>query len=613
MAASSSAGNTLAPVPVAPSVHATIRSSTALAALALLLVVALAIKNVSLGSPIMAGDEYAYFVRAREFPFPDAALAYDPTVQATNNVLYFAIGKWLWAHTADPALSMRILQSGEYGLLLLTLYALGRFTMTPLHSVVVALISGVTAMSSYSAYFMPETLYQLLFACLCFVATWLLPRRIVLGVAASSGVLALMLLTKPHAIAVVLAVVTVLLALVLWPGVFRVPRQRSVVPLLMLLPLTWLTLILADLALEGRLQLNPLFVIGTFYGKTLAGPGTSVLPPPLHNFVAPVVGNALALALLVGVPLVFIAHRVVSARASCSSAFIPPLESTQAARVAVLATLAVTSLAFALVMTVIFTALIGESAPGELWRLYGRYYSFSLPVIVVSMASAGALARSTNWGIAANTLLRVAALLSFGAALIALVWWRAAWTLAPWDFPEVWALTPAGWLVDASVVGTLLLAVSAVCFLLIAIAPRLAVPVFLAFFAAFNLTSLVQTTRWQFAHGRGFAPYSQPAAALRILLGPDLIDRGVVVGANRGIIAYTLFALRSRSPVVLLPTGSVVTSGIAKPNAAWVLMQGDYKDNLPGRVIFNSAKLTLVALDGPQGKPLVSFIESPHP
>jgi len=613
VAASSAAGRTLASGLDAPSARATICSSIGLAALAVLLVVALAIKNVSLGSPIMAGDEYAYFVRAREFPFPDAALAYDPTVQATNNVLYFAIGKWLWAHTADPALSMRILQSGEYGLLLLTLYAICRFTMSPRYSLVVTLISGITAMSSYSAYFMPETLYQLLFACLCLVVAWLLPTRVMLGVAASGGVLALMLLTKPHAIAVVLAVVTVLLALVLWPGFFRIPRQRSVSALLMLLPLTWLALVLADLALEGRVQLNPLFVIGAFYGNTLAGSGPSVLPPPLHNFVAPVVGNTLALTLLVGMPLVLIAHHVVSARALDSWAFVQPPEDIQAARVAVLATLAVTSLAFALGMTVTFTALIGEYVPGELWRLYGRYYSFSLPIIVVSMASAGTLKPPVNWGTSGRARLRVAALLAFSAALIAQVWWRSAWTLAPWDFPELWALTPAGWLMDANVVGTLLLAVSAICFLLIAAVPRLTVPVFLAFFAALNLTSLVQTTRWQFAHGRGFAPYSQPATALRVLLGPDLIDRGIVVGPDRGMIAYTLFALRSRSPVVLLPAGSVVASAIAPPNAAWVLMQGDYKNDLPGRVIFHSAKLTLVALDGPTGTPLFSFIELLHP
>ena len=62
----------------------------------LFLMALLAIKNVNLASPIMAGDEYAYFARSREFPATDAVLAYDPTIQATNNVFYFWIGHILW-------------------------------------------------------------------------------------------------------------------------------------------------------------------------------------------------------------------------------------------------------------------------------------------------------------------------------------------------------------------------------------------------------------------------------------------------------------------------------------------------------------------------------------
>lgn len=41
---------------------------------------ALIVKNISLGSPIMASDEYAYFAQAREFPTVDAIMSYDPTI-----------------------------------------------------------------------------------------------------------------------------------------------------------------------------------------------------------------------------------------------------------------------------------------------------------------------------------------------------------------------------------------------------------------------------------------------------------------------------------------------------------------------------------------------------
>ena len=54
-------------------------------------------------------------------------------------------------------------------------------------------------------------------------------------------------------------------------------------------------------------------------------------------------------------------------------------------------------------------------------------------------------------------------------------------------------------------------------------------------------------------------------------------------------------------------------AAVAGPNAAWVLMQGYYKNELPGRVIFHSAKLTLIALNGKRGTPQVSFTEAPDP
>ncbi len=563
----------------------------------LLLVTALAVKNAMLGSPIMAGDEYAYFSRAREFPLPDVVLTYDPTVQATNNVLYFAIGHWFWANTSDPALGMRILQAGEYGLLLLVLYSTCRLLMGPLSSGVVAIVAGVTAMSSYTAYFMPETLYQLLFACLCFIAVALLPRRTVTGGAACGGMLALMLLTKPHGIAAVLAVGSLLLAIVAWPSVFCIPRRRSAPALLVLLPATWATLVLVNLVLVGRLQLNPGFVVGSFYESVLVGSASPL--PPLRNLLPPIIGNWLAVALLAGIPLVFIA---------CGFWFcIQPRGTTpgdsptdvQTARFTVLAALALAMLAFALGMTISFTARVGEYLPTELWRLHGRYYSFALPVCIIAMAAGATLWPEQGGRVSSHAavVLRLAALLMVGVTVVAQLWWRTAYTLAPWDFPEIWALTPAGWLADANKVGTLLLLFGAGCSLLILVLPRLVVPVFLVFFAVFNLASLVQSTRWQFAHGNGFAPYSQPAAALRLLFGPDLIDRGVVVGPDRGMITYTLFPLRSRSRVVLLPVGSVVDLAAIGANPAWVLMQGSYEDHLPGRVIFKSAKLTLVALD----------------
>ena len=143
--------------------------------------VALIVKNISLGSPIMAGDEYAYFAQAREFPTIDAIVSYDPTIQRTNNTLYLWIGSLLWRYSGQPALIMRVIQSVLYVLAIVVVFALGRCFMGRRKSAIVALVTCCTAMSSYSAYFMPETLYQLLFFVLAALLVTISPARSVQG------------------------------------------------------------------------------------------------------------------------------------------------------------------------------------------------------------------------------------------------------------------------------------------------------------------------------------------------------------------------------------------------------------------------------------------------
>src|SRR5439155_6032665 len=94
--------------------------------------------------------------------------------------------------------------------------------------------------------------------------------------------------------------------------------------------------------------------------------------------------------------------------------------------------------------------------------------------------------------------------------------------------------------------------------------------------------SLWQTTRWQFAHERAFVPYAQPASAIRGFLSSEWLDRGVVIGPERGNLTYVLFRLRSRSRVLLLPAGSVVDAATVGNGIAWVLIAGSYDVRLEG-------------------------------
>ena len=89
-------------------------------------------------------------------------------------------------------------------------------------------------MSAYTAYFMPETTYAFLFAVLTWLMLALLPAHVAVGSTLSGVVVGTMLLIKPHALALFLAVLATLAALAVAPHQHpppstNAPRRRRAV------------------------------------------------------------------------------------------------------------------------------------------------------------------------------------------------------------------------------------------------------------------------------------------------------------------------------------------------------------------------------------------------
>jgi phosphoglycerol transferase len=554
--------------------------------------VALMIKNISLGSPIMAGDEYAYFAQAREFPSVDAIMAYDPTIQRTDNILYLWVGSLLWRNFADAASTMRLFQSALYLLILPFVFTLCRFFMSRLNSAVLTVIACYSALSSYTAYFMPETIYQLLFFMLAGLAVATIPEWPILSASACGFVVALIMLTKPHGVAIAVAVCMAFLAGVVCPQIFARTRTRSFVAFLVFGLATYVSMVGVNGTLTGQVQFSPLLFVGRFYRGVLTSSGVI----PSWNLLYPVLlGNGIALAMLVGIPITCI---------GCGLWFVcrQPLAGTalngytlRRARFTVLAVLAISALVFSVIMTVRFTTELGGS---EIWRIYGRYYSFTIALCIATMGISGTIWRGEGGEIPApiSLALRGAAVLGILVLMAVQFWWRAAFAIAPWDFPEIWSFTLNDFIGGRATIGTALVIIGCLCFVGTLFRPVLSVGFFLTFFAALDAASLIQVTRWQFAHGRAFAPYSQPAFALHTLLAGPTLDRGVIIGPDRGMLTYTLFNLRSRSRVLLLPQRSVLSQGMVASDVDWVLTEGPYDIQLAGRTIVKTERLTLIAV-----------------
>jgi phosphoglycerol transferase len=561
-----------------------------------LAVTLLAAKNISLGSPIMAGDEYAYFALSREFPALDAIAAYDPTIQRTNNVFYFWIGHALWTQFPDPALAMRLLQSGLYCLMAVVAFRICRCFIGRWGSLALAAISCITAMSSYSAYFMPETLFQLLFFLLAATLVLVLPFRPMAGAALAGILAALLLLTKPHGVALVVAVLATMLACLLFPGPFAMSRRRAGAMLLTFAGVTYAAMVAANAGMTHTLPLSPMLFVGSFYQTTVAPPTTL---PPWGVLRTVLLGNGVALAMLAGYPLAYMACGawVACVRSRPREGRMEDASATariRRARLALLTVFAAAALCCAAAMTIKYTADIGGA---EMLRIHGRYYSFAIALCVLAMGCTWAmlpvgvaLPVGTAW------LLRIAGVLGIAVLLVVQFWWRHRFTLAPWDFPEIWSFGLDDFSASGARAGTILVTIGGLCLLAGILKPTYGALLFLVFVGALDASNLERVTRWQFAHGQAFGPYSRPALAMSTLLAGPALDHGIVIGPDRGMLTYTLFNMRSRSRVMLLAQDSTITPSMLDDNADWVLLQGHYDIQIPGRVYLQTDKLTLIGL-----------------
>jgi phosphoglycerol transferase len=536
---------------------------------------ALILHNLNLVVPLISGDEYAYFSQSREFPDLSRIMAYDPSVQQTNNTFYFWLGHLLWENTVDPALAMRVVQSLLYVLNVPILFFICRRFMPPISSAVVALLAAACARSSYSGYFMPETLYAFLFLLLVLVAIRLRqwPRW---SAAASGFFVAMLLLTKPHGIAIVLAMTVAWSFTVAFPRLTGISRHHAAAALAVFYGSTYVSLVLMNVLLSGQLLLHPLFFVGDLYQAVLLKSAGAL--PPWLDFVRTATGNLAALGFLVGLPL-FYGCLYVWRRFRSSS---PPDADFHAFIFLLLLTLSVTG--FVVAMTINFTAHVGG---GEVWRIHGRYYSFVLPLFLIL---GGAAAFQSDNRYLPNSALRIAAL--FALALLAMIWnWRTTYTIFPYDFPELFALS--AW-PTLSIIHAFFLTAAA-SYILMIIWPKRGPLLYAGLILLLNLTSFKFVSDWQSAHGRQWSALVDQVSAIRKLFLEQHADRGIVIGPDRNYLAFALFPLRSRSLVVEKASGTIVDAEIVG-GAEWVILLGSYKIALEGDVVFQKNALTVVAL-----------------
>src|SRR5262249_128123 len=159
-----------------------------------------------------------------------------------------------------------------------------------------------------------------------------------------------------------------------------------------------------------------------------------------------------------------------------------------------LAILTVSVSTLTLGMVVNFTA---HASAAAIWQMFGRYYSFVIPIYLVMMfAAAEAQSRGSEHQPSA-LLVRIAAVLGVGSMVVVPFGWRSRYTITAWDFPEIFLLDPS------SGIGTVIVLLGVAFFAAIVVWPSRGPYIFGCFFMVFSVASLGVATQWQFLHTRG--------------------------------------------------------------------------------------------------------------
>ena len=541
----------------------------------------LLLRNLALDSPLMPGDEYAYFSAAQTFPDSSQRFATDPYLPRIYSPVFAAYGRVLFTLTSRPELLLKVLNTLAFVLATLIYLSLLRAVRGPGSQALASGLLLVTPISAYTAYFMPESTYGLCFAVLASIVVLLYPSRLIAGAALAGAVAGTMLLIKPHALALVAAVVLTSLWLGVAPRRFRPSLLRVGASLVVFLVGCYAAEVVVNGALTRQLRFDPLLFVGPVYQRSLAA-GASPLGwlRDIRELASILGGHTIVLAALLA-PAVAAAGSHVRSIYSAQSRASDIRDARLWLLIGFAASVAVTTVA----MTTVFTSIAVRTFPHSHLRLHGRYYSFFLALYFVIYFAVltnrkEGTARDADW-------VRSGAIAGVCAALL-LFFVHARRTIYPFDFPEAFAFTSwQGLPGDAAqqaraVFSYFVIAAMAVAYAALAWRGPRAAMLYPALLCVVFALGNIGVAGWQLENSRANLALRADARAAAQLLESTGRDRGVVIGPEwNGPLAYYLFNFRSSPRVLVRSPGGVLTRSDLPADARWVLTLGRYRADFP--------------------------------
>jgi hypothetical protein len=544
------------------------------------------IRSITTEAPIMASDEYVYYILSRYLNQVNL-FAFDPMLQHVDNRFYFALQHiWMRLDGGNGVLVTRIVHLLEWSASAALLYA-AFADIAEKRSRVLAVCAMVLLPSSfYTLTMLPETDLVFMAALLGYVVIrWL--HDAPLRAAATAGIISgVALLLKPHAIAWVPAMLASI-------GCVAYARKNekfqffATVWAAAAFILGWyLGFFLGWRISSGGWSFNPSIALGLqFYGGHVSNAGDAgFLGRNLAQILGYFVAHLAVLALIFGPALagVLIACRGVIFKLHGDHG-----------RLSVAGIFVLSMLFSHLVMISYFTASAGVKSAGEALRLHGRY----LGVILVFLP----FFYFKFFEKVQIRAARVYALTGLGVSAIFYFLVCRNIKIYPWDYPELFAFFASsnhyGWgFGDGVALGKFALAWCVIGFVASAVRP--------GWFRALMTIQLImllcvgniQMQRWLNSHMQINASLINMAEVLGQSLQPENPGDGLLIGAERyGKMSYILFGLGNAPRVLIKEPGSTIKISDLQ-GAKWVIVSEPYNVEFPYRSLVKFGNLTLYPL-----------------
>lgn len=522
--------------------------------------------GIAFGYPILASDEYLYYISGKYLDDLNNIQLLDPYLQKTANLFYFKlVNVAFYIFHDNSILGLRLVHILEYFLSALILYKTfeKHFPQDALLKGCIAFCTLPSSLYLFTA--MPEVELILLGCCLMYSILVVLPKSPTLGALLAGATMGLAILVKPHAIAMIACAILVILTQPFLNQPGKSHLIRSATNLIIFSISAYITFVLFWRFCSSEWLFDPRAPLGlNFYGRYLNAEAISIHAKLLG--VAQYIGIHLLVLFIIFSPVFVYLCQILVERIKNKAMHRTDFE----------VLLAVFTLSFVfihIVMVAYFTFNAGQMNEGENLRIHGRYLATAIGFLAFIYFFA--INKIPN---KYESLFWVVLLVSVFIFTV----WIKQFKIFPWDYPLLFAFfneqNNYGWTFSQhtfSIRSALLLfMLTAGILALIRKTWRkqiLTLQLFIIIFAG-----SAQTYNWLYHHLSANKTNTAIGQMVAKTFSSGLPGKGLIVTSERyGKASYVLFNMADAPRVLVKQPGEII-NGNEADGVDWVLTTDPY-------------------------------------